>query len=283
MEMVEGIPAHLLTAISLAETGRWDDDDRATFAWPWTVMAEGRGRYYPSKAVAVAAVKQLRNRGVKNIDVGCMQINLHYHGDAFASVEQAFDPTINIAYAAGFLHERFDAAGSWTEAAAAYHSTTPRHNQTYKIKVLKLWNEVRKREEAAPRAVASARAAAPDRSFFAHLATPADAAEDTVDHQRTRLLNKALEARRKGEKILDKAAVRMRQLDAWRSKQFADGGRHLSLMQRAEKRAERRLQRAGLRSRDERFAEKRRSQLEAWRNSLPVRPPVIEQVSDADS
>ena len=34
---------HLLGAISLAETGRWSRDHKASFAWPWTVMAEGRG------------------------------------------------------------------------------------------------------------------------------------------------------------------------------------------------------------------------------------------------
>ena len=31
-ERAEGIPSHLLGAISLAETGRWDDKRRASFA-----------------------------------------------------------------------------------------------------------------------------------------------------------------------------------------------------------------------------------------------------------
>ncbi|MDZ7712446.1 MAG: hypothetical protein U5L06_04740 [Rhodovibrio sp.] len=66
-------------------------------------MAEGRGRYLPSKAAAIAEVRDLQARGVSNIDVGCMQVNLHWHGDAFESLEQAFDPAYNVAYAAAFL------------------------------------------------------------------------------------------------------------------------------------------------------------------------------------
>ena len=77
------IAPHLLGAVSLVETGRWNTDQAASLAWPWTVMAEGEGRYLPSKAAAIAEVERLQARGVENIDVGCMQINLRYHADAF--------------------------------------------------------------------------------------------------------------------------------------------------------------------------------------------------------
>ena len=102
-EAALGIPAHLLSAIALAESGRWDRKRKETIAWPWTIYAEGRARYAPSKARAVVEVKRLRARGVRNIDVGCMQVNLHYHPDAFRSLSEAFDPAANVAYAGGFL------------------------------------------------------------------------------------------------------------------------------------------------------------------------------------
>ena len=76
------------------ESGRWDAEAQASFAWPWTVTAEGRGRYLPSKAEALAEVRQLRARGLTNIDVGCMQVNLFYHPDAFDDLNQAFDPDL---------------------------------------------------------------------------------------------------------------------------------------------------------------------------------------------
>lgn len=296
MEQVEGVPAHLLTAISLAETGRWDADKGETFAWPWTVTAEGQGHYFPTKAAAIEAVKKLKARGVGNIDVGCMQINLHYHADAFGSLDQAFDPTINIAYATGFLHERFNATGSWIQAAAAYHSFTPDKNRAYKIKVLRLWNEVRKHDATSDVASAETGEPTPTAAVVAPLPiapgpvdvttgdVPAPASElaATIDRARTDLLNKALEARRRGAQAIADASHRLTQLDAWRSKQFADNGQHLAIMRRAEKETERRLTLAGIRPHGAVFAENRRSQLAAWRASLPPAPNVS-AIEDAGS
>ena len=133
------IAPHLLGAISLAETGRWDRAHRASFAWPWTVMAEGRGRYLPSKAAAIAEVMKLQARGVKNIDVGCMQVNLHYHADAFDDLNQAFDPETNANYAAAFLRDLKDEVGTWKDAVAYYHSRDDQRGDAYQGKVYDLW------------------------------------------------------------------------------------------------------------------------------------------------
>ncbi|HCF18886.1 MAG TPA: hypothetical protein DEV96_12760, partial [Rhodospirillum rubrum] len=55
-------------------------------------------------------------------DVGCMQVNLRYHGGAFDSLEEAIDPAANVAYAASFLRRLFDDTNDWAEAVTAYHS-----------------------------------------------------------------------------------------------------------------------------------------------------------------
>lgn len=142
-ERRHGLPHGLLQAISLAESGRWFEDtgrDKgAIIAWPWTVTTGGEGHYLPNRVDAVAYVKSLQADGVQNIDVGCMQINLKYHPEAFSSIEQAFDATANAAYAAQFLKTRFAVSKSWIEAAGDYHSTTPTLNQSYREKVSKLW------------------------------------------------------------------------------------------------------------------------------------------------
>jgi hypothetical protein len=135
-----GIPPQLLDAISLVESGRYDAQSKATLAWPWTVMAEGEGRYFPSKAEAVAEVKKLKARGVKNIDVGCMQVNLMYHGAAFASLEDAFEPASNVGYAARFLKGLFASTNHWPTAASYYHSQTPSLAAIYREKLMKVWN-----------------------------------------------------------------------------------------------------------------------------------------------
>ena len=138
-ERSQQLAPHLLGAISLAETGRWDRAHRASFAWPWTVMAEGRGRYLPSKAAAIAEVMKLQARGVKNIDVGCMQVNLHYHADAFDNLNEAFDPESNANYAAAFLRGLKDEVGTWKDAVAYYHSRDDRRGDAYQGRVYDLW------------------------------------------------------------------------------------------------------------------------------------------------
>ncbi len=134
-------PPGLMQAIALVESGRSDAATGAKFAWPWTVHAEGRGRYFASKAAAVKAVRKLQARGVSNIDVGCMQVNLYYHGDQFDSIEAALDPAQNAAYAARFLQRLYGDKGSWNKAVALYHSSTPKLNRPYRAKVYRAWRE----------------------------------------------------------------------------------------------------------------------------------------------
>jgi hypothetical protein len=145
MEQVSGIPAQLLAAIARVESGRRDERTREISAWPWAVMAEGKGRYLPSKAEAVAEVRRLRARGVTNIDVGCMQINLRYHGEAFRSLEEAFDPLSNVAYAAAFLNDLRQETRSWTKAVGHYHSRDRERGLRYRRKVREAWREERRR------------------------------------------------------------------------------------------------------------------------------------------
>lgn len=145
IEEARQIPAHLLGAIALVESGRQAPGKWEISAWPWTVMAEGKGRYLPSKQAAIEEVEKLRKRGVRNIDVGCMQVNLKYHPDAFADLEEAFDPAANVAYAASFLASLRDDKGSWSKAVAHYHSATPERYIKYRTKVFAAWRDERRR------------------------------------------------------------------------------------------------------------------------------------------
>ncbi len=167
----QGVPAVLMRAIALTESGRWDDGEGASVAWPWTVMAEGTGQFLPSKAAAIAEVRALQDRGVRNIDVGCMQINLHFHPDAFSSLDAAFDPVRNATYAAGFLNRLKARTGAWWTAVGRYHSATPRLASYYQSKV------AARLGKGAPQGVAVLPAVAPaarDAAHLAHLAAQAE-------------------------------------------------------------------------------------------------------------
>ena len=141
------MPIQLVRAISTVEAGRRDATTRRVSPWPWTINVAGSGYFYQSKAQAIAAVLVLQAIGLRSIDVGCMQINLMYHPRAFASLDDAFDPSTNVAYAASFLSSLFNQTGSWPSAAAAYHSQTAEIGAAYERQVMALYPM--KRAEAA--------------------------------------------------------------------------------------------------------------------------------------
>jgi hypothetical protein len=143
------IPKHLLLAIATVESGRWDELSRANFAWPWTVTAKGRGRFLPTKQAAIRAVQALQRQGVTNIDVGCMQINLGYHAAAFETLDEAFEPARNVAYAAAFLTELRKAKRSWSRAVWFYHSSDPVRQRYYGGKVYDAQRVIRARSRQA--------------------------------------------------------------------------------------------------------------------------------------
>ena len=137
-ERSSGVPDRLMHAISIIESGRRDPAGGVA-AWPWTINVEGVGELFDTKQQAIAAVTAHRARGARSIDVGCMQINLKHHADAFTSLEEAFDPAANARYAATFLQRLLAQTGSWPRAVAGYHSLTPDLGDGYAKKVLAVW------------------------------------------------------------------------------------------------------------------------------------------------
>jgi hypothetical protein len=117
-------------------------------AWPWSINAEGRGIYAPGAAAAVATVRAYQRAGVRAIDVGCFQVDLYYHPEAFPALEQAFDPATNAAAAAAILADGHRATGSWEGAIALYHSASPLRGGPYMRQVLAVWPGARSRSIA---------------------------------------------------------------------------------------------------------------------------------------
>ncbi len=256
------IPRHLLTAISLAESGRRDDANGVNVAWPWTVTSGGQGRFFDTKAEALAEVEILMTQGVRNIDVGCMQVNLFYHAGAFETLDEAFDPRANTTYAATYLKSMHAATGDWTDAAGYYHSTTPQRNGPYKEKVLTFW----RRQGGGPSGATAVAARTPGTKAKLFI---------RIDHARMARLNARFKARRDAQRIGGGdgkgkdplATFRARQLDAWRD---ATGRglatAHLVAMRRAELELKKKRQMERLVNGDPktRFAASRTKQLRDW-------------------
>lgn len=123
------IPDNLLLAIGLQEAGMARQNGLTV--WPWSVNAEGESRQFGTRKAAIDWVQERQSMAVTSIDVGCMQVNLRWHPDVFATVAEGFDPVANVDYAARFLLSLKEQTGDWMEAAGAYHSFNPKPQAIY--------------------------------------------------------------------------------------------------------------------------------------------------------
>jgi len=135
------LPPGLLLAIGRVESGRADPVSHRTEAWPWTVNVAGAGQSFNDRESALSAARASQARGAASIDIGCFQINLLAHPKAFATLEDGFDPVANANYAAQFLTALHTSLGSWPDAIAAYHSSTPALGAPYRDQVLARWGQ----------------------------------------------------------------------------------------------------------------------------------------------
>ena len=131
-----GVSLALLRAIMLAESGRDSGQGRA--AWPWTLQSQGQGHWLASADDAAALARDLIAGGETNIDLGCFQINLRWHGQAFPSLAAMLDPDTNARYAADYLQDLYRQTGDWRSAAGAYHSRDATRAETYVTRLVAL-------------------------------------------------------------------------------------------------------------------------------------------------
>lgn len=120
-EQMFGIPPLMLQAIIRHESS----------SRPLALNIDGKAYYPQSQDEAMRIVDEnLPSAG--NIDIGCGQISMRYHGEYFKIRRDiAFDPWINVVYASKVLLDNFKRHGSWTEAVARYHSGDEERQRRY--------------------------------------------------------------------------------------------------------------------------------------------------------
>jgi soluble lytic murein transglycosylase-like protein len=110
------IPTGILYSVGLTETGRKGS------LQPYAMNIEGKAYFGTSVQEVLSRFDAARAQGAKLIDLGCMQINYHFHGEHFRSPEEMLDPRRNVEYAARFLSNLRARHESWTMAVARYHA-----------------------------------------------------------------------------------------------------------------------------------------------------------------
>jgi soluble lytic murein transglycosylase-like protein len=111
-----GVPVGILYAVGLTETGKMGS------LQPNAMNIEGKAVFPSSRSEALRVFAAAKSRGVKLIDLGCMQINQYYHGSEFASISDMLNPRLNVDYAARFLVRLKKRHISWSMAVARYHA-----------------------------------------------------------------------------------------------------------------------------------------------------------------
>ena len=134
-EVQHGIPRGLLQSITRVEAGRRTVTGEY-MPWAWTLNDRGDGLFFDDRDSTLAYLRDAVASPDHSVDVGCMQVNTKWHGDAFADIADMLDPVHNADYAAGFLLDLHAAHQSWDEAVKHYHSAEPGKNVVYHRRVL---------------------------------------------------------------------------------------------------------------------------------------------------
>ncbi len=133
IEIEEGLPPMLLSAITFIESSDM----------PWVIGVKGQSHRFNTKKEALEKIKELKAKRHKNFDIGCMQVNHHFHKDKFQSEEDMLNPIHNIRFAARFLKQLKEESGSWEKAISYYNSRDLRYSKPYANKVYQRWSKIK--------------------------------------------------------------------------------------------------------------------------------------------
>lgn len=135
-----GLDPVLLYSVALAESARVVDGAKVA-PWPWTIRSSRYGpRYFSSREMAETHLRELLEAGVKNIDVGLMQINLRYH--KIADPYRLLDPEHNIDLGARILRQALDSTEDRIMAVGRYHSSDTLRAYVYGYRVWQIYHRI---------------------------------------------------------------------------------------------------------------------------------------------
>ena len=128
-EELNKIPSGLLLAIATVESG----------SEPYALNIQGKSVIGRNKTEVANLIHEALAKGITNIDVGVMQLNIRWHQENFGSIEEMLEPKKNIEYAASFLLTLYKKYGDWHKAVRFYHSSTAEYYRKYSRKITLAW------------------------------------------------------------------------------------------------------------------------------------------------
>ena len=141
------VPAGVLYAIALTESGRAIGPRRSLRPWPWSLNVGGQSYVFDTLEDARAAIQRFQAQGKRSIDIGLMQINWKYHADRFSSPYAALEPYVNLRVATCILRDCYHRHHDWWKAVGCYHApgTSPQARERadrYRTRVQRHWQQL---------------------------------------------------------------------------------------------------------------------------------------------
>jgi hypothetical protein len=135
---------YILYAVALVESAKANPLNHVT-PWPWAINKSGKSIIPRSQQEARAILNKTLAEGRRNIDVGLMQINLHWHGHRVGKPEQLLNPVRNLQIGALVLAEAIQSAPhDLVLGIGRYHSwQNTKAAVSYGRRVLAVANQIR--------------------------------------------------------------------------------------------------------------------------------------------
>ena len=116
-----GLDPYILYAVALVESAKVSK--RIAKPWPWALNRQGRPFIPSSLAEAKDILGGALAKGIRNIDVGLMQVNIRWQGHRVRQPEDLLDPETNLRVGADVLAESIGSApGNLILGIGRYHA-----------------------------------------------------------------------------------------------------------------------------------------------------------------
>ncbi len=134
----------LLYSISLTESGFKVNGSGNTKPWAWTLCYPGGSFYADTKEDAYLELARLKHQGIRLVDVGLMQINLHWNSHLIEEDMDVFDPLTNLRLGAQVLREALESTPSLARGVGRFHTwKDSRRQAAYAYKVLSTYKRLK--------------------------------------------------------------------------------------------------------------------------------------------
>lgn len=130
----------LLYSVALVESRRTDHSGRNLRPWPWALNVSGKSHYFDTRSEAEVFLTDLLEKGIRNVDVGPLQINLRWNGHLVTHPLDLFDLSTSIRVGEQVLYNALmSSPDDDALAVGRYHNWSDENRaRAYGLRVLRI-------------------------------------------------------------------------------------------------------------------------------------------------